>query len=167
MTHRIAPRIPFASLPLHRAAASIAALVVAAFVLGGCSCNERIQVMNDTSEMLHVQVQLPKPEVPWACGCKCVYETLVGPGACWTSARPGSPDQMDYPPEPYSACGVVRARTGTTGPWTRFTMCGPLVKHSNGDPVVLTITGGGAGLNGTAATSSGKAVDVSVDHVEE
>lgn len=145
----------------------VVSLVGAALVLGGCSCNERIYVTNDTNEMLHVQVQLPKPELPWACGCKCVYETLVGPGATWSAARPGSPDQMDYPPEPYSPCGVVRARAGASGSWTRFTMCGPLVKNSNGDPVVLHILAGGpAGYSASAATQSGKTVEVSVDQVD-
>lgn len=143
------------------------ALLAAVLLAGGCSCSERIQVMNDTNEMLHVQVQLPKPDVPWACGCKCVYETLVGPGALWTAARPGSPDQMDYPPEAYSDCGVVRARAGTSGTWTRFRMCGPLVDHSNNDPIVLHITPGGPhGLGGTAVTASGKAIDVSVDETD-
>ncbi|MBM4111854.1 MAG: hypothetical protein FJ253_00515 [Phycisphaerae bacterium] len=124
-------------------------------------------MVNDTNEMLHVQIQLPKPELPWACGCKCVYETLVAPGGIWASARPGSPDQMDYPPEAYSDCGVVRARAGASGPWSRFTMCGPLVDQSNGDAVVLHIGGTGHAMTGTAATASGKPVDVRVDEVDQ
>lgn len=121
---------------------------------------------NATNEMLHVQIQLPKPEVPWACGCKCVYETLVAPGGIWTSARPGSPDLMDYTPEPYSECAVVRVRGESSAMWTRYTVCGPLVKASSGDPILVQVTPGGPnGFSGTATTKSGATVEVSIDQV--
>lgn len=146
--------------------AAIVMLVVA--VLGGCSCNERVYVKNDTNEMLHVQIQLPKPKVPWHCGCKCVYETLVGSGGEWASARPGSPEQMDYPFAAYSECAVVRARVGVSGPWARFTLCGPLLENSNSDPVVVNVvTGAHAGLDATATTKSGQSVSVAADTIDE
>ncbi|MFN0154402.1 MAG: hypothetical protein ACKVUT_08485 [Gaiella sp.] len=144
------------------------AAALAVSLLGGCSCAERVHVQNDTNEMLHVQLQLPKPEAAWACGCKCVYEALLGPGAVWNSARPGSDDQMDGPVEPYSDCAVVRARVGTAGPWARFTLCGKLVDDSNGDPVMVHLTSGpNAGLGATAKTNSGKPVDVSSDVIDQ
>lgn len=147
---------------------SIATLVVAAALLTGCSCNERVYVQNNTNETLHVQIQLPKPKLPWACGCKCVYETLVGPGGTWKSARPGSPDQMEHPIEAYSECTVVRARTGVSGPWTRFTLCGQPIADSANTPVMVTVTPGGmAGLAATAASEKGQTVDVATDVVED
>lgn len=140
------------------------AATAAIALLGGCSCAERVHVQNDTNEMLHVQLQLPKPDVAWACGCKCVYEALLGPGALWNSARPGSDDQMDGPVEPYSDCAIVRARVGTEGPWARFTLCGKLVDDSNWDAVMVHLTNGPtAGLAATATTVSGKTVDVSAE----
>jgi len=143
-----------------------AALAVAA-VLAGCSCNERVYVRNDTSEMLHVQIQLPKPKVPWHCGCKCVYEALLNPGAEWKSARPGSPDQMDHPPEAYSECAVVRARVGVNGSWNRFTLCGPLVEGSPNDPIMVRLVQGGqGGLTATAKTEAGKDLGVAADVVD-
>jgi len=143
-------------------------VAVALSSLGGCSCNERVYLKNDTNEMLHVQIQLPKPELPWACGCKCVYETLVGPGGVWRSARPGSRDQMEHPVEAYSACAVVRARIGVRGEWARFTICGPEVKKSNGDPIVVSVVSGShAGLDATATTESGTALGVSADERDQ
>jgi len=172
-TNTCRPRTPFAhwidrvtSAAPRAHLAPLIAMLVAVVMLGGCSCQERIYVQNDTDEMLHVQLQLPKPDVPWACGCKCVYETLVAPGGVWTSARPGSTDQMDHAVEAYTDCGVVRARGGSSGMWTRFTVCGPLVDGSNSDPITLRIgSGGPSGLTGTAATKSGASVSVSVDEV--
>lgn len=152
---------------IHRSA-SIALLTLVAAIGTGCSCSERVYVQNDTEEMLHVQIQLPKPDVPWACGCKCVYETLVGPGALWNSARPGSPYQMDYPFQAYSDCAVVRARVGVSGPWALFTMCGEQVDASGNDPVTIKVVkGSNAGLDATAATEGGTAIPVSAQTVDE
>lgn len=151
-----------------RSAMMVAMLVCAVALLGGCSCSERVYVKNDTNEMLHVQIQLPKPKVPWHCGCKCVYETLVGPGAVWTSARPGSEYQMDYPFAGYSDCAVVRSRVGVSGPWARFTVCGPEVEKSPNNPIVVTVgKGSHAGLDATAKTESGQALGVTADTNDE
>ncbi|MBX3356256.1 MAG: hypothetical protein KF724_11240 [Phycisphaeraceae bacterium] len=145
----------------------VAALAILALLVG-CSCNERVYVRNDTNEMLHVQIQLPKPKVPWHCGCKCVYEALINPGGVWTTARPGSPDQMDHPIEPYSECAVVRARIGVQGQWARFTLCGPLVESSPGDPIMLAIGQGNfVGLNATARTQGGSDLAVEAIVIEE
>lgn len=163
-----AARIIRHAMTVRPAVASIAAALAVTAFLAGCSCNERVYVRNDTNEMLHVQLQLPKPKLPWACGCKCVYEALINPGGVWRSARPGSTDQIDHPIEAYSECAVVRARVGLSGPWARFTLCGPLVESSSGDPVVVSILPGPqVGLAATAATEGGRPVEVAADVVDE
>ena len=146
-------------------ARTLIALLPAAW-LAGCSCSERIHVTNATNSMLRVQIQLPKPDAPWACGCDCVYEALLSPHAVWNSARPGSDDKMHHPPYAFVDCAIVRTQVEARGPWTDFTLCGELVDRSGGDPIMVTVAPGAAGaLEATARTLSGKTVEVSTQVV--
>lgn len=125
-------------------------------MLQGCACTEEVSVLNETEQVLHVQLALPWPSYAIASRTGCHFDFNLPPGDTWTSAHARRDDRQPLPLSMANGPTVFRIRRlrGQNDPWSVF------YTHTV-DPVLITISSDRAGsLRVYGSLAGGKPADI-------
>ncbi|TVQ31221.1 MAG: hypothetical protein EA376_10130 [Phycisphaeraceae bacterium] len=118
-------------------------LLLASLFLSGCTCNERITVVNETERALDVQVFLPETSYSFhgwrSIFHTCQYEITMAPGESWSTQRAIRSDALS-PSVSHGGTATslrIRPTRSVAYPWRTFSLGGdsPLSARITGDPM--------------------------------